>query len=500
MAKESLSVSLFLLFVFLVCAPHCGCINVSKTHGPNIGRIYASIKRTRLDSGVEVLSFIPERSTISSSQSFGNQEIIFLPSPVSVDETFTAECVSDDDSFCSLLNENGFIVHVISILPSQLPPILTSIPKFYQTIFSETLSWRRKEGVDISKMTVIAHELSSLYVLSYLGSHLLSTCCLTQATYSFDPTLSPASIPAMLIGCLIVINPPDILSLINNDGNSILQKYMRAMTCSKQYNKYRSGGGDNSRCSRGEGKFLRFVERVNANAHLRAVFSGSKSETDFIEEVSNSQDLSHSDKKDWEEEVELIAQCVDEWNVRDSVPLQTQHRKKKKYIMNAIPLSDLSSLSKKTIVDMNLQTLQGGEKVLKKGQMKIKKEKEKEKKMDDTQLATISHSSFPPSHLLGSFPPGLALIREVMKGKIMTISTFLRQVEKNNYYNEDSATEICALIGGKIVEARGGNEWKDSLEEKERHRTVDEDDIWGEQDKKIHRFVAAQVTAHINTF
>jgi hypothetical protein len=227
------------------------------------------------------------------------------------------------------------------------------------------------------------------------------------------------------------------------------------------------------------------------------VFSGSKSETDYNEEVYNSQDLNHSEKKDWEEEVELIAKFVDEWNVRDSVPLQTQHRRKKKYKMNAIPLSDLSSLSKKTNVHVNLQTIKEGEKVLKKGQRK--NNKEKEKKMNDNQLAAISHSSFPPSHLLGSFPPGLALIREVMKGKILTISTSLRQVEKTDYCQEDAATEICALIGGKIVEAMGGNGWKDSLEEEGRHRAVHEDDIWGEEDKKIHRFVAAEVTAHINS-
>lgn len=369
-------------------------------------------------------------------------------------------------------------------------------------------------GVNSNKIAVIAHELSTLYLLDYLGLRLLSTCTSIDTLHPSLSSSATRNIKPSTIGSFIVIDPPPILSLLDNGGN-ILNKYVDAMESPDKFWNCMNDGGEKSLFQR-EKKFHRYLERVNANRSLRVILQGTNARNKHEGDV-NYKDAIVSVECDgvgqesisgngWKDEVDLINQCLLEEGSKatteTSLTLTQSSRKKKKKMstrMNWIPLSGLSPPS-------NLQTAAS-----KKRNMNAKGN-DGSNSVESNKLISDKDFHFTPlpdSFLLGDFPHGLALIREFMKGRILIMSTYQESKQQKcaDIGKEDilSVNEACTLTGGEKVSTLGWTRKEDGssaeVEEKS-DRSLSgtlEDETWGEHDKRNHAWIATEIALWLRT-
>lgn len=123
---------------------------------------YISIKRSMIRTGLEVLTLKPQ-GVLSQTKwtryptTNKIKEIIYFPSLICINPCDKVDISSvEDDHFCSLLNESGFILHIVC----------------YQAIdeksVDDIIKWKRETSTNM--FAIIGQELSSSTILRYLSN------------------------------------------------------------------------------------------------------------------------------------------------------------------------------------------------------------------------------------------------------------------------------------------------------------------------------------------
>lgn len=130
------------------------------------------------------------------------EEIIYIPSQLSLVPFDGSSACGDDDHFCSILCEQGgFKVHVISLQSLSQADQISAI--------TELISRRKQHGVSMRSIGLIGHELSVISVLTYLAEIALP--------------LTPHRVD---IGCVVLIDPPPLQPLHTIQGREkLLERY-----------------------------------------------------------------------------------------------------------------------------------------------------------------------------------------------------------------------------------------------------------------------------------
>lgn len=205
---------------------------------------YFTISRTSLRS-VNLVSLYPQgwltRAIKSSTFQSGNRirEIIFVPSIFTAKECDEFSSCVDDDHFCSLLCDAGYIVHILDPMKkTDTETILNALDEENHLIYSikEAVEWRTiTNKLPARNVALMGSELSVAAVLSYLSEvipHKFAVIFSSRSFITYQVALPMAS-TRVDIGAAILLDPLPINALHSSKGRSgILEKYYRPLQAS----------------------------------------------------------------------------------------------------------------------------------------------------------------------------------------------------------------------------------------------------------------------------
>jgi hypothetical protein len=130
-------------------------------------------QRGLVDAQTNPRSKIDIGQTEAERLSVDIREILYIPSPLTWNVCDTFQHVTDDDHFCSLLNDKGYIVHVINSMDSSVATSNKNGQSWQKTlsdVIHEFIAERfRKSGLNPSKqLGILCQELSVFPLLSHL--------------------------------------------------------------------------------------------------------------------------------------------------------------------------------------------------------------------------------------------------------------------------------------------------------------------------------------------
>ena len=125
-----------------------------------ISMYYSTIQRTKMSYST-ITSMYPSSRLSNSIKNNHNiiTEIIYLKNIISLNKC--DNMFIDDEHFCSLLTDQGFIVHVINIKDN--------LPSNIILAFNEALNWRIKQTTNRMLFALLCHELSVPKILNYVS-------------------------------------------------------------------------------------------------------------------------------------------------------------------------------------------------------------------------------------------------------------------------------------------------------------------------------------------
>lgn len=163
-------------------------------------------------------------------------EVIFIPNTIPLLWSDEPEQCTDDDHFCSILCDQGFIVHIISITPSIMPIIN------FDVAISEVINWRTsisksspsRNSLSSKSIALVAQELSVPRLLNWLSE------TVTTVSTSDNGDRSGLGNRAMTdIGAVVLVDPPPLQAMAMNEGRlRILRRYSEPLLSSAAYKRH----------------------------------------------------------------------------------------------------------------------------------------------------------------------------------------------------------------------------------------------------------------------
>eukprot|EP01041_Mallomonas_annulata_P002568 gene2568-5011_t len=199
----------FIVIIHLINSSGSGLntyLNIQRKQLQN-SKVITLSPRGWLNRSLKATGLVNNRATSSIKV----KEIIYIPNTIPLLWSDDLELCTEDDHMCTILCDQGFVVHCMS-------PI--SINNFDAAV-SEVMKWR-SEFTSARSMAIVAQELSIPRLLTWLAE-----------------TALPMTSRRVEVGAVVLIDPPPLQSLSMSEGRMrILRRYSESMLSVPTYRRH----------------------------------------------------------------------------------------------------------------------------------------------------------------------------------------------------------------------------------------------------------------------